>query len=144
MITKQTQKQVQNQNQTKTNINKRHKSQVRQLNQTYNMDKKQNNANKTETSTTKNRESQRKTHLIKEMQAKTHLMVRLEEEASQHEEHNGVDVVLEGKPVTHSEGSHEGTHQHKEDGSWAKDGTGHQHSLLERKGMYVCWKYINE
>lgn len=64
---------------------------------------------------------------------RSYLDAGFEGEASNHEEQDWDDVVLKGRPVTNLEGSHEGTHQHKEDGARAQDGASHQHSL--QKGL---------
>lgn len=61
-----------------------------------------------------------------------YLVVRFEGEARNHEQQDWDNVVLKGWPVTDLEGSHKGTHQHKEDCSRTQDGTSHQHSLQQR------------
>lgn len=59
------------------------------------------------------------------------LYLRFADEADDHEEEDRNNVVLETGPIVYVEGSHKGSHQHKENGSRAQDGASHQHDLQQ-------------
>ena len=69
-----------------------------------------------------------------------YLDVGLEREADHHEPDDGVDVVLERRPVVDPEGGHESSHQHEEDGARAQNRTGHQERLSWKQDVRTCWR----
>ena len=73
------------------------------------------------------------------MQQQPYLDFGFGDKTDKHEEEDRDQVVDETAPVVDTEGGHEGTHQHEENGSRAEDSTTHQHTLVKdvRKGDVV-------
>jgi hypothetical protein len=59
------------------------------------------------------------------------LYFRFADEADEHEEQDGYNVVLEASPVVYVEGGNKGSYQHKKDGARTQDGASHQHDLQQ-------------
>ena len=61
----------------------------------------------------------------------TYLVIRFSDEADEHEDENGPQVVDETGPVVDTESGYEGTHQHEENGTRTQNSSAHQHTLRQ-------------
>lgn len=71
----------------------------------------------------------------------TNLIVGFSNEADEHEEQNRPQVVEETGPVIDAESSHEGTHQHEENGTRTQNGAAHQHTLQSTRHYYFFFLF---